>query len=177
MLHCLITAHGADQGVVLAGAAAAADRDGVVRLALPSEHGAWATLPEITPAPAGRWLVAPSRRAPVGPSGDPAGSADGVGSKSEEVATQLRDLSPGHCDLWPLGDGAGGPGAQARRDVGAVDVALFVNGIPVADAELKNSLTGQHVADAMRQYRHERHPDDVLLRYRSVVHFAWTPPA
>ncbi len=102
VLHRLITAHGADQGVVLAGAAAAADRDGVVRLALPSEHGAWATLPEITPAPAGRWLVAPSRRAPVGPSGDPAGSADGVGSKSEEVATQLRDLSPGHCDLWPL---------------------------------------------------------------------------
>jgi type I restriction enzyme R subunit len=55
---------------------------------------------------------------------------------------------------------------------GAVDVALFLNGIPVADAELKNSLTGQTVADAMHQYRYQRDPADTLLRYRSVVHFA-----
>ncbi|MEX1164295.1 MAG: type I restriction endonuclease, partial [Nitriliruptor sp.] len=40
---------------------------------------------------------------------------------------------------------------------GEVDLALFVNGIPVADAELKNSLTGQTVKQAVRQYRHERH--------------------
>ncbi len=55
---------------------------------------------------------------------------------------------------------------------GAIDVALFVNGIPVADAELKNSISGQRVADAVRQYRRERHVDDTMLRYRSVVHFA-----
>ena len=55
---------------------------------------------------------------------------------------------------------------------GAVDLALFVNGIPVADAELKNALTGQSVDDAAAQYRFDRDPDDVLLSYRSVVHFA-----
>ncbi len=46
---------------------------------------------------------------------------------------------------------------------GEIDLALFVNGIPVADAELKNSLTGQTVDHAVRQYRYERHPDDTLL--------------
>lgn len=65
--------------------------------------------------------------------------------------------------------------APVRKPVGgwgAVDLALFVNGIPVADAELKNALTGQSVADALRQYRHERDPSDTLLGFRSVVHFA-----
>ena len=55
---------------------------------------------------------------------------------------------------------------------GEVDVTLFVNGIPVADAELKNSLTGQSVKQAVRQYRHDRDSGDTLLSYRSVVHFA-----
>ena len=35
------------------------------------------------------------------------------------------------------------------RPADSVDVALFVNGIPTATAELKNPLTGQSVADAM----------------------------
>ncbi|MFA9430017.1 type I restriction endonuclease subunit R [Egicoccus sp. AB-alg2] len=55
---------------------------------------------------------------------------------------------------------------------GEVDLALYVNGIPVADAELKNSLTGQSVKQAVRQYRHDRDPGDTLLGFRSVVHFA-----
>ena len=33
-----------------------------------------------------------------------------------------------------------------------IDVTLAVNGIPVVTAELKNPLTGQRAADAMRQY-------------------------
>ncbi len=66
-------------------------------------------------------------------------------------------------------------GAPVRRpdgSWGAVDVALFVNGIPLADAELKNALTGQRVEQALAQYRFERDPADTLLSYRSVVHFA-----
>ena len=55
---------------------------------------------------------------------------------------------------------------------GAVDVALFVNGIPVADAELKNEMTGQSVDHAVAQYRSERDASDTLLSYRSLVHFA-----
>ncbi len=52
---------------------------------------------------------------------------------------------------------------------------LFVNGIPVATAELKNPLTGQNVEHAMAQYRTDRDPADVLLGARAVVHFAVDP--
>ncbi|MGI8794452.1 MAG: type I restriction endonuclease subunit R, partial [Acidimicrobiales bacterium] len=52
-----------------------------------------------------------------------------------------------------------------------LDLCLWVNGIPVATAELKNSLTGQTVADAIEQYRTNRDPKNPLLR-RAVVHFA-----
>ena len=55
---------------------------------------------------------------------------------------------------------------------GAVDVALYLNGIPVADAELKNEMTGQDVGHAVRQYRYDRDPSDTLLSFRSLVHFA-----
>ena len=35
----------------------------------------------------------------------------------------------------------------------ALDLALFINGLPVATIELKNRFTGQTVADAVEQYR------------------------
>ena len=37
-----------------------------------------------------------------------------------------------------------------------VDLGLFVNGVPVATAELKNPLTGQTVENAIGQYRTDR---------------------
>ena len=52
-----------------------------------------------------------------------------------------------------------------------LDLALFVNGIPVATGELKNALTGQGVEDAKEQYRADRDPKNVTLR-RAVVYFA-----
>ncbi len=52
-----------------------------------------------------------------------------------------------------------------------LDLALFVNGIPVATAELKTPLTNQTYADAIKQYRTDRDPKAPLLR-RAVVHFA-----
>ncbi len=52
-----------------------------------------------------------------------------------------------------------------------LDLALFVNGIPVATAELKNPLTNQTYANAIKQYRTDRDPKAPLLR-RAVVHFA-----
>ena len=42
----------------------------------------------------------------------------------------------------------------------AVDLALLLNGIPVATAELKNPLTGQDVEQAIAQYRHDRDPSN-----------------
>ena len=53
-----------------------------------------------------------------------------------------------------------------------LDLCLFVNGIPVATAELKNQLTGQSVEHAMEQYRTDRDPANVTLARRAVVHFA-----
>jgi len=55
----------------------------------------------------------------------------------------------------------------------ALDLALFVNGLPVATFELKNSLTKQTVDDAVRQYQHDRDPRELLFRPgRCIVHFA-----
>jgi len=56
----------------------------------------------------------------------------------------------------------------------SLDLALFVNGIPVATAELKNPLTGQGVDQAVSQYRRDRDPRNRTLA-RAVVHFAVDP--
>lgn len=56
----------------------------------------------------------------------------------------------------------------------SVDVALFLNGIPVVTMELKNNLTGQRTAHAVEQYKRDRSPKELLFKpnRRSVVHFA-----
>ena len=56
-----------------------------------------------------------------------------------------------------------------------LDLCLFVNGIPVATAELKNPLTHQTVERAKRQYREDRDPANVTLGHRALVHFAVDP--
>ena len=58
-----------------------------------------------------------------------------------------------------------------------IDVTLAVNGIPVVTAELKNPLTGQCAADAMRQYETKRDGRDLLFAFkkRALVHFAVDP--
>ena len=54
----------------------------------------------------------------------------------------------------------------------ALDVALFINGLPVATFELKNSLTKQTVEDAVQQYQRDRDPREKLFEFgRCVVHF------
>ena len=56
----------------------------------------------------------------------------------------------------------------------SLDVALSLNGIPVATVELKNPLTGQTVEDGLRQYRRDRDPYEPIFafRQRTLVHFA-----
>ena len=55
----------------------------------------------------------------------------------------------------------------------ALDLCLFVNGLPVATFELKNSLTKQTVDDAVEQYERDRHPGEKLFELgRCLVHFA-----
>jgi type I restriction enzyme R subunit len=59
---------------------------------------------------------------------------------------------------------------ETRR---ALDLGLFINGLPVATFELKNSLTKQSAADAVEQYKRDRDPREPLFAFgRCVVHFA-----
>ncbi len=55
----------------------------------------------------------------------------------------------------------------------ALDLSLFINGLPVATFELKNSLTKQTVWDAVEQYKRDRDPRELLFQFgRCIVHFA-----
>ncbi|HHV23616.1 MAG TPA: type I restriction endonuclease subunit R [Methanosarcina sp.] len=55
----------------------------------------------------------------------------------------------------------------------ALDLALFINELPVATFELKNSLTKQTVEDAVEQYKRDRVPRELLFQFgRCVAHFA-----
>ncbi|MFM7086059.1 MAG: type I restriction endonuclease subunit R [Cyanobium sp.] len=55
----------------------------------------------------------------------------------------------------------------------ALDLGLFINGLPVASFELKNSLTKQTVSDAVEQYKLDRNPREKLFEFgRCIVHFA-----
>ncbi|MCG3757111.1 type I restriction endonuclease subunit R [Amycolatopsis sp. Poz14] len=56
----------------------------------------------------------------------------------------------------------------------SVDMALFVNGLPVATVELKNPNTGQNADDAIAQYR-RRDPNELFFAKRTLVHFAVDP--
>ena len=54
----------------------------------------------------------------------------------------------------------------------SVDLTLFLNGLPVATAELKTQFTSQDMDDAVAQYRYARNPNDLIFKERTVVHFA-----
>src|SRR5438552_4447138 len=59
---------------------------------------------------------------------------------------------------------------ETRR---ALDLGLFINGLPIATFELKNSLTKQTVLDAVAQYKRDRDPREKLFEFgRCVTHFA-----
>jgi type I restriction enzyme, R subunit len=59
---------------------------------------------------------------------------------------------------------------ETRR---ALDLGLFINGLPIATFELKNHLTKQTVDDAIQQYKADRDPRELLFGFgRCAVHFA-----
>jgi len=64
----------------------------------------------------------------------------------------------------------------SEKNEKTLDLVLFLNGIPIFTAELKNPLTGQDVEDAIRQYKIDRDPREKLLGYgRCLAHFAVDP--
>ena len=67
------------------------------------------------------------------------------------------------------------PQLRYQRDGGtkALDLGLFLNGLPLFTAELKNPSTRQNYRDAIRQYKDDRDPREPLFRFRRcVAHFA-----
>jgi type I restriction enzyme R subunit len=55
----------------------------------------------------------------------------------------------------------------------SLDLCLFLNGLPIATFELKNSLTKQTVEDAVQQYKRDRNSREPLFAFgRCLVHFA-----
>lgn len=93
-------------------------------------------------------------------------------------------------DLFYGTPSTGNPKAKARYDANrfsitrqlryslnetrrALDLCLFINGLPIATFELKNSLTKQTVDDAVEQYKRDRDPRETLFQFgRCIVHFA-----
>ncbi|MDE2691453.1 MAG: type I restriction endonuclease subunit R [Acidobacteriota bacterium] len=89
----------------------------------------------------------------------------GTPSAGNEVAQQRFDLN-----RFTVTRQLRYSGDQAQL---ALDLALFVNGLPVITFELKNSLTKQTVSDAVEQYRKDRNPREKLFGFgRCIVHFA-----
>lgn len=55
----------------------------------------------------------------------------------------------------------------------ALDLCIFINGLPIITFELKNQLTKQNVDDAVEQYKEDRDPRELLFSFkRCMVHFA-----
>jgi len=56
----------------------------------------------------------------------------------------------------------------------SMDLVLFLNGLPIVTAELKNPLSGQTVEDAKKQYKRDRDHRELIFDFkkRTLVHFA-----
>jgi type I restriction enzyme R subunit len=64
----------------------------------------------------------------------------------------------------------------STKNENCLDLVLFLNGLPIFTAELKNPLNGQNVEDARRQYQTARDPREPLLAPgRCLSHFAVDP--
>lgn len=62
---------------------------------------------------------------------------------------------------------------SAENTLDAIDVCIFLNGLPIITAELKNHYTGQTVQNAIKQYQDDRPATDQLFApRRCAVHFA-----
>ena len=100
------------------------------------------------------------------------------------------DHGPHHLDLFYGTPSAGNEKARERFEQNrftvtrqlrysrdetqrALDLGLFINGLPVFTFELKNRLTKQTVDDAVWQYKKDRNPREKLFAFgRCVAHFA-----
>ncbi|HNQ88445.1 MAG TPA: type I restriction endonuclease [Verrucomicrobiota bacterium] len=64
----------------------------------------------------------------------------------------------------------------SQKNENSLDLAIFLNGLPLFTAELKNPFKGQSVQDAVKQYRLDRDPKEPLFHFgRCLAHFAVDP--
>lgn len=65
----------------------------------------------------------------------------------------------------------------STKNENSIDLVLSLNGLPVATAELKNPFTNQNIHHAIKQYKHDRDPRELIFQFkkRSLVHFAVDP--
>jgi type I restriction enzyme R subunit len=60
----------------------------------------------------------------------------------------------------------------SQNNENALDLVLFINGLPVVTMELKSTLNNQTYKDAEKQYKTTRDLRDILFRFmRCIVHF------
>ena len=156
------------------------------------------TFPRATSASASRMSV--SAAGSLSTSSVSSMAADSAGPSSAEPGISMSRIVPGYAGTLPypfrlayfrpahtLADDALVQYEENRLSVTrqlhystrepdrSLDLVLFVNGIPVATAELKNPLTGQTVEHAKEQYRRDRDPRELLFARRALVHFAVDP--
>jgi len=61
----------------------------------------------------------------------------------------------------------------SKKNENSLDITIFLNGLPIITSELKNSLTGQFVENAIKQYKNDREPRESLFQFKKcLVHFA-----
>ncbi len=62
------------------------------------------------------------------------------------------------------------------KNENSLDLMIFLNGLPILTAELKNPLMNQNVEDAIKQYKTTRDPREPLFAFgRVLAHFAVDP--
>jgi len=55
----------------------------------------------------------------------------------------------------------------------SLDLVIFLNGLPIITAELKEPLKGQNVQNGVKQYKYDRDPKEPLFKFgRCLAHFA-----
>jgi type I restriction enzyme R subunit len=65
---------------------------------------------------------------------------------------------------------------EKPRSGPSLDLGIFLNGLPIFTAELKNPMNGQEVGDAIAQYKQDRDPHEPLFQFkRCLAHFAVDP--
>lgn len=62
----------------------------------------------------------------------------------------------------------------STKNENSIDMLVCINGLPVSVLELKNAFTGQTYEDAIKQYRKDRSPNEILFQFkkRAIVYFA-----